>query len=109
MTKVIYILPTCDTCRKAVRALASRNPTLVDIRAEGVPRNKLADWLDRAGAGTLVNRRSTTWRGLTEAERDGDPLDLLAAHPTLIKRPVIEDGGALHVGWGPKVRAALGV
>lgn len=56
----------------------------------------------------LVNRRSTTWRGLSEDERAGDPLELLAAHPTLMKRPVIEaDDGTLYLGWDKAVQAAL--
>lgn len=106
---ILYHLKTCDTCRKAVAALKPRSPTLVDIRAEGVPRATLQGWLDKLGPDLLVNRKSTTWRGLSEAERAAPPLDLLLAHPTLMKRPVIVDGNTVHVGWGPAVRAALGV
>ncbi|MEM6576840.1 MAG: ArsC/Spx/MgsR family protein, partial [Pseudomonadota bacterium] len=60
-----------------------------------------------AGADTLINRRSTTWRGLSEDERSTDPQSLLTEHPTLIKRPVIEAGEAIHVGWTRDVQAAL--
>ena len=55
----------------------------------------------------LLNTRSTTWRGLDAAERVKDPLELLAAHPTLMKRPLIDDDGTLYLGWGKDVQAAL--
>ncbi|KMW56279.1 ArsC family protein [Candidatus Rhodobacter oscarellae] len=55
----------------------------------------------------MINTRSTTWRGLTETERAGEPIALLKAHPTLMKRPVIDDNGALYLGWDKAVQAAL--
>ena len=55
----------------------------------------------------LVNRRSTTWRGLDAAERARDPLDLLVAHPSLMKRPLIAHEGQFHLGWTKEVQAAL--
>jgi arsenate reductase len=58
--------------------------------------------------GSLVNTRSTTWRSLSEAERQGDPLELLRAHPALMKRPLIEKDGALYLGWTAETRSALG-
>ena len=57
----------------------------------------------------LVNRRSTTWRGLSEDERGADPVALLGAHPTLIKRPVIErPDGRMTVGWTQELTAEFG-
>lgn len=105
----IYHLKTCDTCKRAIKALASQNPELIDVRSDGVPEDRLAHWLDVVGADLLVNRRSTTWRNLSEAERAGDPLDLLKQHPTLIKRPVIEAADTVHVGWTPAIQQVLGV
>jgi len=55
----------------------------------------------------LVNRKSTTWRQLSEAERQRDPRELLAEHPALMKRPLIDDGGTLYLGWGKDTQAAL--
>ena len=101
----LYGLKTCDTCRKALKVL--ENAEFVDVRAEGVPQ----DVLERAYAefgGALVNTRSTTWRGLSEAERQKEPISLLQAHPTLMKRPLIEADGKLYLGWGKDVQAALG-
>jgi arsenate reductase len=57
----------------------------------------------------LVNTRSTTWRGLGEDVRNQSHLDLLAAHPTLMKRPLIIDGDVLYLGWSKEVQTALGL
>ena len=101
-------LKTCDTCRKARAALeaAGHAPQVVDVRADGVERADLERIVATFGE-AAVNRRSTTWRGLSEEARAADPVDLLAAHPTLMKRPVIEVEGTLYLGWGTDVQAAL--
>jgi arsenate reductase-like glutaredoxin family protein len=108
---IVYGLKACDRCRAAVAALtaAGHEVRLVDIRAAPLDAGTRARFLDAFGAG-LVNRRSTTWRGLSEEERAGAPEALLAAHPTLMKRPVIETrAGALHLGWDAAVKASLGL
>lgn len=88
----IYGLKTCDTCRKAIKALPEAR--FVDVRADGVPADVMKAALLAFGD-KLVNTRSTTWRGLSDAERQGTPQDLLATHPTLMKRPLIVDGDGL--------------
>lgn len=102
----LYGLKTCDTCRKALKDLG--DVSFVDVRKDGVP----SDVLARAFAqfsDKLVNTRSTTWRGLDAQERTRAPLELLAQHPSLMKRPLIEtDEGTLYLGWGADVKAALG-
>lgn len=110
----VYGLKSCDTCRAALKALeaAGRTVEVTDIRDEGAPEAALRDWLDRAGAAALVNRRSTTWRGLDDAERakaetPEGALALLVAHPTLMKRPVIVASDDLFVGWTAQAKAAL--
>lgn len=104
----LYGLKNCDTCRKALTALraAGHSVTFVDVRADGVPAETLSRFLDAFGE-ALINRRSTTWRGLSEAERADDPATLLAAHPTLMKRPVIETDTGLTLGWTKDVQSAL--
>lgn len=57
----------------------------------------------------LVNRRSTTWRSLSEDKRAEAPLDLLSRHPVLMKRPLIVDGDRMVLGWTPAAKAELGV
>lgn len=100
----IYGLKNCDTCRKALKSL--ENADLVDVRAEGMPEGLLARAYDQFGA-ALLNTRSTTWRGLTEEEREKAPLELLSTHPALMKRPLIEREGALFLGWTKEVQDAL--
>ena len=101
----VYALKTCDTCRKALKALgaAGLSPQVIDVRGDGVTKADIARWLTGVDAGTLVNRKSTTWRGLTDDEKaraDGAGLaGLLVEYPTLIKRPVIEANGKVTVGW----------
>lgn len=102
----LYGIKTCDTCRKALKALqgAGREVSFVDVRADGVPAAELARFYGEFGA-DLLNTRSTTWRGLDASERSAEPLSLLAEHPTLMKRPVIDDGGVVTLGWGKDVQA----
>ncbi|MCW9043671.1 MAG: arsenate reductase [Pseudopelagicola sp.] len=101
----LYGLKTCDTCRKALKAL--ENAEFVDVRADGVPELVLERAYAEFG-GALLNTRSTTWRGLSEAERQEAPLTLLKAHPTLMKRPLIDVDGVLYLGWDLDVQAVLG-
>lgn len=101
----LYGIKTCDTCRKALKVL--ENAEFVDVRADGMPDDVLEKAFAEFG-GALVNTRSTTWRGLSEDARQEAPLELLRAHPTLMKRPLIEVDGALYLGWGKDVQAALG-
>jgi arsenate reductase len=101
----IYGLKNCDTCRKAAKALPQAE--LVDIREHPLPDATLVAAHEQFGD-MLLNTRSTTWRNLPEAERQADPLDLIRRHPALMKRPLIDDGGTLYLGWGPDVQAPLG-
>ena len=103
---ILYGLKTCDTCRKALRALADAGHAVrfIDVRADGVPPVTLSRFYDTFGD-ALLNTRSTTWRGLSDTDRARPPLDLLADHPTLMKRPVIERGNALTLGWTRDVEA----
>lgn len=109
MSVKLYGLKNCDTCKKAMKALPDAE--FVDIRAEADLKTKVPQWLDAAGADRLVNKRSTTWRGLSEAEKAAaegrGAAKLLTANPTLIKRPVIEQSGKVYVGWTKDVEAAL--
>jgi arsenate reductase-like glutaredoxin family protein len=105
---ILYGLGSCDTCRKARRALesAGREVEFRDVR--NVPlsaeerRRFLAAFGDR-----LVNRASTTWRTLSDADRRESPETLLAAHPALMKRPVVAVGDDLWLGWDASTQAAV--
>ena len=104
----IYGLKTCDTCRRVMKDVqaAGRAAALRDVRQTPLDAAERARFLDAFGP-ALINRRSATWRGLSEAERSASPADLLAAHPALMKRPVIEANGVLYLGWDAGVKSAL--
>ncbi|MGI9391104.1 MAG: arsenate reductase family protein [Boseongicola sp.] len=104
---VLYGIPTCDTCRKARKSLESNglDVSFRDVRIEPLSHNEIARFFDAFGA-RLLNTRSTTWRTLGDNERSGDPINLLIAHPALMKRPVIEAGKTLTLGWDAAAQAA---
>lgn len=111
----IYHLKSCDTCRKAIKALraAGYEPDLHDVRADGLETATLKSLEKALGFEALVNKKSTTWRGLSETQKSGldreSALDLLAENPTLMKRPVIEHKGEMTVGWTKSVQESYGV
>ena len=99
-------LPTCDTCRKARKALegAGHDVRFRDVRKAPLLPEERAALLAEFGE-ALLNRKSTTWRGLSDDERAAAPADLLAAHPALMKRPVVTDGARQTLGWSDAARA----
>ncbi|MEM8732337.1 MAG: ArsC/Spx/MgsR family protein [Pseudomonadota bacterium] len=101
----IFGIKTCDTCRKARRVFADAE--FVDVRDDGLPEAIKAQALEMFGD-ALINRKSTTWRGLDEAARDQEADALLSMHPTLMKRPLIEANGTLYLGWTKSVQEDLG-
>ncbi len=109
----LYGLKNCDTCRKALAALeaSDREVAFIDIREEADLDRLLPAWLKAVGAERLVNRRSTTWRTLTDEDKAGalgsSAETILKAHPTLIKRPVIDTGAGILVGWDSGTQQAL--
>ena len=100
----LYGLKNCDTCRKALKALPKAE--LVDVRTDGVPEDVLKSAYAQFGC-DMLNTRSTTWRGLDDAERAKHPMGLLTRHQALMKRPLIEANGTLYLGWKQPVQDAL--
>jgi len=113
MKLTIYHLKSCDTCRKAIKALSALDYdlTLIDVRADGVPQQDLNRFVQAVGWETLLNTRSTTWRNLSDDEKaDVDEIKavaLIMAHPTLMKRPVIETESDIFVGWKADTQSKL--
>ncbi|MCC6002200.1 MAG: arsenate reductase [Pararhodobacter sp.] len=104
MPLVILGLKTCDTCRKARKALP--DASFRDIRDTPLTAAEIDSLLSMFGD-KLINRASTTWRGLDETARSTDAASLLAAHPALMKRPVIQAEKGAWLGWTAQTRAAL--
>ncbi len=100
----VYGLKTCDTCRKARKWLDERSADYqwVDVRADGVSSEDIKRWAAKVGWEVLLNKSSTTWRGLDESDKsdlsEAKAVALMAEHPTLIKRPVFEKDGKVIVG-----------
>jgi arsenate reductase (glutaredoxin) len=110
----LYGIPNCDTVRRARRELdaAGLAHAFHDFRKQGLDPATLDRWMAVLGWEPLLNRRGTTWRRLPEDLRDGldaaRARDLMLAEPTLIRRPVIDRDGEVHVGWEGGVQALLG-
>jgi arsenate reductase (glutaredoxin) len=105
----IWHLRNCGTCKEAVKALRDRKPVLTDVRDDRVAEADMRRFLEKIGEDKLVNKSSIPWQTMSEQERAGDKLALLLAHPTLMKRPVIEEGDQITAGWTPAVRKLWGV
>ena len=105
---ILFGIPTCDTCKKALKALqaAGRDVTFRDIRAQPLTADERATFIIEFGD-TIINRQSTTWRGLSDWLKASDADAQLEAQPTLMKRPVIRDGDTFTLGWDDAVQARL--
>lgn len=107
MTIALYGIPNCDMVKKARAWLDGRGIGYAfhDYKKERADPAKLARWSDAVGWETLLNRRGTTFRALSEADKaDIDrakAIRLMQASPSLIKRPVIEHGDGVLVGFDP--------
>jgi len=109
----LYGLKNCDTCRKASAWLKARQRACEfhDLRDMELTAELLGAWEGRLGWEKLLNRQSTTWRGLDASERaDLDrtrAIDLMRRYPALIKRPLLVAGDTLLLGFSPERYAEL--
>jgi arsenate reductase len=114
MTDLVTIhgIKACDTMKKARDWLEAHGIPYVfhDYKTQGVQRATLEAWAGAVGWETLLNRAGTTFRKLPEADKAGldeaKAIALMLAQPSMIKRPVLEVGGALIVGFKPDIYAA---
>jgi arsenate reductase len=103
----IYGIKNCDTMKKARAWLDERGVayTFHDYKAAGIDRGRLEEWTRELGWETLLNRAGTTFRKLPEADREGlseaKAVALMLDQPSMIKRPVLDLGGRLLVGFKP--------
>ena len=112
MSVNLYGIKACDTMKKARDWLESHGIAYAfhDYKSVGIDRATLEAWAAKVGWETLLNRAGTTFRKLPETDRTGvtqtTAIDLMLAQPSMIKRPVLEVGGQLVVGFKPDVYGA---
>jgi arsenate reductase len=104
----LYGIRNCDTMKKAWTWLDEHGVAYAfhDYKKQGIDRAKLEAWAGQVGWEVLLNRAGTTFRKLPEADRTGldqaKAIGLMLAQPSMIKRPVLETGGRLLVGFKPE-------
>jgi arsenate reductase len=108
----IYGIKNCDTMKKARAWLDGHGVAYQfhDYKAAGIDPVRLGGWAGAVGWETLLNRAGTTFKKLPDADKAGldaaKALALMAAQPSMIKRPVLETGGKLVVGFKPEIYAS---
>lgn len=101
----LYGIKNCDTVKKARQWLDQHGIAyrFHDLRADGLNATQVSTWLDALGIEAVVNKRSTTWKGLAPELRDNFTRDIaesvILQEPTLIKRPLLDTGSGFHVGF----------
>lgn len=102
---ILYGIPNCDTVRKARKFLSENNIqyTFHDFRKDGLTVSTIQHWLESQPIEALVNKRSTSWKQITNKQQtelmSGKNLEILTELPTLIKRPVLETDTQLMLGF----------
>jgi len=107
MPITLYGIANCDTVKKTKKLLESRKIDYIffDYKKEAPTKEMLARWLTEFGAEKVINKRGTTWRKLSEKDQalaEGNQkqqIDLLIAHSSMIKRPIIESAKKNIIGF----------
>ena len=105
MERTRYGIASCTSCRKARSWLDDHGIrySYHDLRLDGMPETRLSRWVEKAGWEKVLNRRSATWRQLSDVDKmiaePQDAVALMLRHPTLVKRPVLDDGRTLMIGF----------
>ena len=101
----LYGISNCDSVAKAKKWLkqADIEFNFVDFRKDGIHSEQVSHWTNEVGIEKLLNKRGTTWRNLTDAQKALESIDelvrLMTENPTLIKRPVLDAQGHIEVGF----------
>jgi Spx/MgsR family transcriptional regulator len=109
----LYGIPNCDTVKKARRWLDAHRVDyrFHDLRKDGLDRIRLQRWEQQLGWETMLNRRGTTWRRLPEDRRTqinrDTALAVMLEQPAMIRRPLLEHGRHLELGFSPDAYRAL--
>lgn len=108
MATTIYGIKACDTMKKARAWLDDKGVAYAfhDYKASGIDAKTLKGWAGKVGWEKLLNRSGTTFRKLPDADKEGideaKAIALMVAQPSMIKRPVLEIGRELIVGFKPE-------
>ncbi len=105
---ILYGIPTCDTCKKALKAIEAAGKTVSfrDVRAEPLSDAEIAE-LVREFGDLVINKQSTTYRGFTAYLKLSEPEAQIAAQPAVMKRPVIRTGEGWYLGWDDAVQSRV--
>jgi arsenate reductase len=109
----MYGIKNCDTIKKARAWLDAHGLayTFHDYKASGIDAATLRRWAVEVGWEALLNRAGTTFRALSDSDKAGideaKAIALMVANPSMIKRPVLESGNRLLVGFKPDIYLAL--
>lgn len=102
----LYGIPNCDTVKKARAWLQQQGiaHTFHDFKKAGITRELIDSWLAQVEWDVLVNRKGTTWRGLSDERKAAvtdavSATELMLASPSVIKRPVLTCHGGTHIGF----------
>jgi len=103
---ILYGISTCDTCKKALKALAAagHQVTFRDVRAEPLTEAEV-DRIVQEFGDAAVNKTSTTYRAFGEFLKASDAEAQILAQPAVMKRPVIQEGEVWTLGWDDAVQA----
>lgn len=107
----IYGIKACDTMKKARTWLAAKGVTVQfhDYKTERIDRDLLERWTRAVGWKVLLNRAGATFRNLPDKDKadlnEKKAIALMLAQPSMIKRPVLDVGGSLVVGFKPELYA----
>jgi len=97
----VYGIKNCDTVKKACKYLSAHNANyqFIDFRKNPLSVDTIEAWIESIGWEVLVNKRSTTYRSLSEVQKNNITIELLIEQPTLIQRPVLISEGVVVVGF----------
>jgi arsenate reductase len=101
----IYGIPNCDTMKKSRRWLEANGIEydFHDYKKLGVPEKNLKNWVKQTGWETILNKRGTTWRKLDDDLKDNideaAAIQVMLNNPSIIKRPILESGKLLLIGF----------
>jgi arsenate reductase len=109
----LYGIPNCDTMKKARQWLDQQGIAydFHDFKKAGIDERRLRSWVKRVGCETLLNRRGMMWRKLDDEIKanidETSAIRIMLQTPSIIKRPVLEDGKSVHVGFKAENYAKL--